>query len=167
MLARKLALFCALAATALVTAPLTSGHEPGAGRERHKSVSGKQKASSRRRARAVNELDALVEALKAKGLSVVRAGGVTQPFFSVEGRALNVAGENVQVFQYRTAAAAAKEAGRISPDGSGTGTSMVTWVGTPHFFRGGKLIVLYVGDDSKVLEALRSSLGTQFAGGKI
>ena len=167
MLARKLALFCALAATALVTAPLTSGQEPGMRRKRYESVSGSQKASTRRRARAITNLDTLIEALKAKGLSVERAGSVTQPFFSVEGHALTVAGENVQVFQYRTAAAAAKEAGQVSPDGSGTGTSMVTWVGTPHFFRGGKLIVLYVGDDPNVLEALRASLGTQFAGGKI
>ena len=165
MLANKLKLFFALTVTALITAPLISGQEPGTRRTRYKNGSVKQKSSKPREARAAGGLDTLVGAMKAQGLNVERAGGVSQPFFSVEGRALTVGGENVQVFQYRTAEAAAKEAGQVSPDGSGTGTSMVSWVGTPHFFRGGKLIVLYVGDNPKVLEALRAHLGQQFAGG--
>jgi hypothetical protein len=164
MIANKLILFCALAVTAHFTAPLVSGQEPGTRCARYKEDSGK-KSPKPRGERTLNDIDTLVEALKAQGLGVERAGGVSQPFFSVEGRALTVNGENVQVFQYRTAEAAAKEAGRISPDGSGTGTSMVSWVGTPHFFRGGKLIVLYVGDDPNVLGALRAHLGAQYAGG--
>jgi hypothetical protein len=163
MPANKFVLFCALAATTLITAPVISGQEPGNRRGRNKSSPVKQK--SKPRARTAGDLETLVEALKARGLSVERAGEVSQPFFSVEGRALTVNGENVQVFQYRTAEIAAKEAGQVSPDGSGTGTSMVTWVGTPHFFRGGRLIVLYVGDNPKVLEGLRAALGAQFAGG--
>jgi hypothetical protein len=75
----------------------------------------------------VRDPDALVEALKAQGLSVERAGDVSQPFFSVGGRALTVNGENVQVFRYATAEAAEREAGQVSPDGSGTATSMVSW----------------------------------------
>ncbi|MCA1620505.1 MAG: hypothetical protein LC795_14590 [Acidobacteria bacterium] len=106
----------------------------------------------------------LAEALKARGLKVEPAGGVTQPFFSVEGRAFDVEGENVQVFRYPTEAAARKEAAGVSPDGSGTATSMVSWVGTPHFYRKGRLIVLYVGDNPKVLGALSGALGAQFAG---
>jgi hypothetical protein len=34
----------------------------------------------------------------------------------------------------------------------------------PHFYRSGRLIVLYVRDDAAVLLALESVLGTQFAG---
>jgi hypothetical protein len=164
MIANKLLLFCALAVTAHITAPLVLGQEPGTRCTRYREGSGK-KSPKPQGGRTLNDIDTLVDALKAQGLSVERAGGVSQPFFSVGGRALAVNGENVQVFQYRTAEAAAKEAGQVSPDGSGTNTSMVSWVGTPHFFRGGKLIVLYVGDDSKVLGALRASLGAQFAGG--
>ncbi|HEX6623881.1 MAG TPA: hypothetical protein VF064_09220 [Pyrinomonadaceae bacterium] len=165
MPASKLVLFCALAVTAHATAPSVPGQGPGARCTRYKGGSVKQKSSKPREARTSHDLDKLVEALKAQGLGVERAGDVSQPFFSVESRALTVNGENVQVFQYRTAEAAAKEASQVSPDGSGVGTSMASWVGTPHFFRGGRLIALYVGDDAKVLEALRASLGAQFAGG--
>jgi hypothetical protein len=35
----------------------------------------------------------------------------------------------------------------------------------PHFFRSGKLIVLYVGANESILKVLQASLGAQFAGG--
>jgi len=41
---------------------------------------------------------------------------------------------------------------------------MVTWVTPPHFFKSETAIVLYVGDSPKVIEALTSVLGPQFAG---
>ena len=163
MPANKLVLSCALAVTALIT-PSISGQEPGTRRTRYKGGSVKKKSSKPRVPRGVKDLDALVEALKAQGLEVERAGDVAQPFFSVEGHALNVDGENVQVFQYRTAGAAEKEAGQVSPDGSSVGTSMMSWVEPPHFFRSEKLIALYVGDSPRLLEALRAALGAQFAG---
>jgi hypothetical protein len=34
----------------------------------------------------------------------------------------------------------------------------------PHFFKSGRLIVLYVGEESSVLKALEAMLGPQFAG---
>ena len=164
MLARILVQVGALVVAALITVPLVLGQRPGNRRARHKAGQFKQKASKPEAARTLKDLDSLVGALKARGLSVGRADGVSQPFFSVEGRALTVDGENVQVFQYPTAEAARKEAARVSPDGSGVGTSMMSWVGPPHFYRKDNLIVIYVGDNSKVTGALRSSLGTQFAG---
>ena len=60
--------------------------------------------------------------------------------------------------------AAQAEADQVAPDGSSVGTSMPFWVGDPHFFKGGKLIVLYLGDDADILSALESVLGEQFAG---
>jgi hypothetical protein len=41
---------------------------------------------------------------------------------------------------------------------------MVTWVAAPHFYKGGRLIVLYVGEDGGVIEVLDQVLGSQFAG---
>ncbi len=52
----------------------------------------------------------------------------------------------------------------VSADGSSIGTTMMTWVATPHFYKAGKLIGLYVGDDSNVLGILEEVLGPQFAG---
>ena len=40
------------------------------------------------------------------------------------------------------------------PDGSSIGTSMVSWVATPHFWSLEKLIVLYVGENEDIIDSL-------------
>jgi len=77
---------------------------------------------------------------------------------------INVRGEDVQVFQYSNAAATDAQAALVSLDGSAVGTTKVQWVGPPHFYKKGKLLVLYVGDNDKVLKTLEAVLGQQFAG---
>ena len=141
----------------LAAAPGVSGrgHEPGA-------AAGRQRSS--RPAGHAKDLKGLMSRLRAGGARVVRAGGVAQPFFSVRGRALTVNGEQVQVFEYAKAAAAEREARLVDPSGSSVGTSMMSWVGPPHFYKSGRLIVLYVGGDQDVIKALESALGPQFAG---
>ncbi len=94
----------------------------------------------------------------------VTAEVVKQPFFSVGGTIILVDGERVQVMDYRDPGDLEDEAALISPDGSSIGTTMVSWVAAPHFFRNETAIVLYVGEDPKVIEALTSVLGPQFAG---
>ena len=66
--------------------------------------------------------------------------------------------------QHANAAAADAEAAPISRDGSRVGTRTVHWIGSPHFFKKGKLLVLYVGDNDKVLGSLQAVLGQHFAG---
>jgi len=107
----------------------------------------------------------LIDELRANGAKVEPAGDISQPFFSVRGSALSVNGENVQVFEFEDDAAAKTEAETISPDGSSIGTSIVSWVATPHFYQKGRIIVLYVGTIQSVLNALEEILGTQIAGG--
>lgn len=117
-----------------------------------------------RQAAAAKDFRSLVSSLRKSGLTVRRAGRVSQPFFSVKGRALTAGGEPVQVFEYASAKAAEREAGRVEPSGSGVGTSKASWMGPPHFYKGGRLIVLYVGSDGGVIKALEGALGPQFAG---
>ena len=106
----------------------------------------------------------LIDDLRTAGVGVEPEGKVDQPFFSVEGRMIKIGGEDVQVFQYSHAAAADAQAALVSPDGSAVGTSKLHWVGSPHFYKKGKLLVLYVGDDDRVLKTLDAMLGRQFAG---
>jgi len=77
---------------------------------------------------------------------------------------IKVRGEDVQVFEYSDAMAAEAQTALVSPSGSAVGTTKIHWVGPPHFFKKGRLIVLYVGDNGKVLKALEAVLGRQFAG---
>jgi hypothetical protein len=105
-----------------------------------------------------------VASLRTAGASVKPGDEVEQPFFSVGGKMIEVYGEDVQVFQFADTAAADAQAAWISPSGSTVGTTKVQWIGPPHFYKAGKILVLYVGDDVKVLQALAAALGPQFAG---
>jgi hypothetical protein len=40
------------------------------------------------------------------------------------------------------------------------------WESTPHFYKGGRIIVIYVGDDWWTISLLVKALGEQFAGVK-
>lgn len=109
----------------------------------------------------------LVDALRAAGATLEPAGEIKQPFFSVGGRVITVDGGDVQVFEYPDAAAAEVDAALISPDASAVGASMMTWVATPHFYALDRVIVLYVGDDEAVVEALNGALGQPVAEGQV
>jgi len=52
----------------------------------------------------------------------------------------------------------------VSSDGGSIGTSMVAWVDVPHFYKSGRIIVLYVGSETTVLDLLENAVGPQFAG---
>jgi hypothetical protein len=85
-------------------------------------------------------------------------------FFPVRAVRLTAAGENVYVFEFADAAAAATSASRFSGDGSTVGMTHVDWIAAPHFYRSGTLVVLYVGSTHALLDALEQRLGPQFAG---
>lgn len=106
----------------------------------------------------------LVDALRAAGATVEPSEPVTQAFFTPEGSIIKVNGADVQVFEYESAEAMENEASQVAPDGGSIGTTMVTWVDTPHFYKAGRIIVLYVGSDETVLGLLEKVLGPQFAG---
>ena len=107
----------------------------------------------------------LVDPLLATGADVKVTGEVvSEGIFSVNGTIILVDGEPVQVMDFGDAVALEAETAHISPDGSSTGTTMVTWIAPPHFFRTDTTIVLYVGDNSKVIVALTSVIGPQFPG---
>ena len=112
----------------------------------------------------VSDYVSLIDNLRATGATVDPAGDVTQPFFSVKGQVIKVNGEDIQVFEYSDEAAAEAEVLLVSPDGSSIGTSMVSWIAPPHFYKAGKLIVLYVGENGAVTDILEGIVGSQFAG---
>ena len=112
----------------------------------------------------VEDYVSLADALRAAGADVQPGDTVEQPFFSVTGQIIQVNGADVQVFEYESAEALEADASQVAPDGGSVGTSMVTWMATPHFFKSGRVLVLYVGDDTTVYDLLKGVLGEQFAG---
>ena len=86
------------------------------------------------------------------------------PFVSVRAVRLEVENENVYTFEFDTTAAAEAEARGISADGHQVGSSFVSWISDPHFFRSDRMIVLYVGQSERIRTALAQAVGPQFAG---
>jgi hypothetical protein len=115
-------------------------------------------------ARPVTSYASLMDALRSAGAAVASGDPVSQVFLSADGRFLRVNGQDVQVFEYASVGAAEADAGRVSPDGETIGTTHVSWIAPPHFYRSGPVIALYVGSDTSVLRALEAVLGRQFAG---
>ncbi len=114
----------------------------------------------------------LVAALRAAGLTVESAGSLMPdvPFGgALGGTVLRLGGGGMagpvelQVYEYADATAAEADAAQIGPDGNPR-TATIEWIGPPHLFRAGRLIVLYVGSDRAVTAALTALLGPQFAG---
>ena len=103
--------------------------------------------------------------LREKGVEPEKGDAVEQAFFSVIGTSVNVNGEGVQVFEYDSAETMESDAILVDASGSPIGTTMVAWMATPHFYKKGRILVLYVGDNAGTLEVLERVLGTQFAGG--
>jgi hypothetical protein len=106
-----------------------------------------------------------IEALQAKGVDAERGDSVEQAFFSVVGDYVNFNDESVQVFEYETSATMESDAQLVDASGSPIGNSMVSWIATPHFYKKGRILVLYIGDNAQALDTLESVLGPQFAGG--
>jgi hypothetical protein len=92
------------------------------------------------------------------------ASSVDQDSFQIEPTEETVEGQHVLKFTYPTTRAARLVAARISEDGMMLGAKKMPWNGNPHFFRKENIIVLYVGSDQKVIDALKAKFGAQFAG---
>ncbi len=126
--------------------------------------SGSAPATATPAAATVQDRASLMAALQQGGAKVSSEGAIQQPFLSVSGQSLNVNGQSVQTFEYATAAAMAVDAGKIGPDGS-IPTMMISWIAQPHFYKAGRLLVIYPGTDAPTLAALKAALGDPFATG--
>lgn len=104
------------------------------------------------------------------GLGPVGVGDVVeQPFFEPQGNTLIVNGESIQIFSFGSIELAAAAAALVSQRGDSVGTTMLSWMAPPHFYRydfgaPDGVIVLYVGSDLSVLRMLDTVAGPQFAG---
>lgn len=113
---------------------------------------------------SVDDQASFLAALQTEGATTEAGEPIVQDFFSVEGQIVNVNGADLQIFEYPDAVAMEQDASLVAPDGGSIGTSMVTWIDPPHFYKAGRIIVLYLGNDAVFLELLNKVMGTQFAG---
>jgi hypothetical protein len=103
--------------------------------------------------------------LASQGVKAEKGDELEQAFFSVTGNHVNLDAESVQLFEYDSASTMESDAVLVDASGSSIGPSMVSWIATPHFYKKGRILVLYVGEAAQTLELLEGVLGQQFAGG--
>jgi hypothetical protein len=117
----------------------------------------------------VTDHETLADALGAAGLDASEHTGegadLSDPLFDGTPRALMAGEAMIQTFEFASEAEAEEAAATVNPTGNIIGTKTVDWVEPPHFYRQGKLIVLYAGSDEAVLSALEAALGEPFAVG--
>jgi hypothetical protein len=110
----------------------------------------------------------LIDNLRKAGAVVEPRGEVSPDFLSGKRSVMSLNGSNVQVWEYEDEAAADVEAAFISTDGfsvrTDTKITLAEWIAPPHFYKAGKLIVLYVGESEAITVVLERVLGPQFAG---
>jgi hypothetical protein len=117
-----------------------------------------------------------IDGLRARAVTIEIVEPASQPFLRPTGTRLRLSGgalgapATLEAYNYDDtdlngsgAEAAKQDADQIQPDGMPK-TSSILWVAPPHFFRAGRLVVLYVGSDPTVQWLLTDLLGAQFAG---
>src|SRR5512144_1786448 len=113
---------------------------------------------------SVTDQGSLLAALRAAGATADLGDTLEPDFFSVPGQLVKVNQQDLQVFEYENTEAMEKDASQVAADGGSIGTSMVSWIDVPNFYKAGRIIVLYVGSDQTVLDLLNKVIGPQFAG---
>jgi hypothetical protein len=120
----------------------------------------------------------LLDDLRSTGLEVEITDEQTDTHWIAPGRLILINGEELYVHELPGADAADEKASYISRDGYSIEQPIrdkdrwvkvivrneYDWTGEPHFYKQGRIIVIYVGETPETLRTLESLLGEQFAG---
>ncbi len=110
-------------------------------------------------------MDTFVAAVRGQSATVdLSAPNVQDTLFSVPAVPASINGVRVSVYEYPSTDALANETASISRDGSFVGRAIVDWIDQIHFYRSGRVMVVYAGRDVALQQLLERVLGRQFAG---
>ncbi len=122
----------------------------------------------------VTDYPTLLRYLRDSDASVREEGEVSMSFFyDVEGERVAVNETSIEVYEYANAEAMESEANNVSPDGCGITKDLgggravskdVSWIDIPHFYKAGRIIVIYIGNNASIISLLENALGAHFAG---
>ena len=73
--------------------------------------------------------------------------------------------DEIRVYEYDSADSMEAEAAKVAADASTIDGKPAEWEATPHLFKDGRILVVYVGDNAETVDLLRSILGDEFAAG--
>ena len=110
----------------------------------------------------------LVRNLENKGFTI-ETEDVEESILLGERKWLTLNGsDNISVYLYENSNRMEKDSSYLSNDGfsynNGKESIDIEWVSYPHFFKSENMIILYVGENSKIVEALEELVDPQFVG---
>lgn len=93
---------------------------------------------------------------------------VGQDFIPTKRKRMSIGNENIDIYSFSNPAKMERIATNIDKSGcsynDGNKIISVSWALPPHFFKKGNIIVLYSGENEKIVSDLKDILGNQFAG---
>ena len=110
----------------------------------------------------------IISRLQAWDLRVAEVGNMRARCYSVPPRLLLVGGGTLEVYEYGDQSSADIAIARISPgyfEAQIAAAGLTEGASSTHFYKGDRLLVIYTGTDARVVEALDSGLGPEFADG--
>ncbi|WP_353894129.1 hypothetical protein PRVXH_000906 [Proteinivorax hydrogeniformans] len=114
-------------------------------------------------------IESLKVDLEEKGY-IVSSYETEEFFIPTKTKRLKVNEETLYIYMFRSKLKMETAASQIDPNGahytSGSKVKSVSWVKPPSFYKRGRIIVQYFGEDEKVISDLTDILGEQFAGVK-
>ena len=122
----------------------------------------------------VTDYSSFLDYLRASGASIVEERQTSwNLFYYAVWRIVEVDGIPIQVFEFPSAKDMEADASGVSPDGfffeiylgdDKWSSSTCGWIDTPHFYKAGRIIVAYIGNNCSMISLLENAFGKQFAG---
>lgn len=110
----------------------------------------------------------LVKRLQASGVSLRPATSASRVPFGVRTAVYTTVAGELHVFRFRSGRAAQRAARAVDHDGYTVARRgrlvHIDWIAHPHWFRFRRTLALYLGQERRVLSALRHIAGPAFAG---
>lgn len=91
-------------------------------------------------------------------------------FLSNTKKRMVIGKESLEIYLYNSNKEMEDDAKNINMNGfgysDGNKSIIIDWISYPHFYKKGNVIVLYVGENEKIISDLNDIMGEQFVGGK-
>lgn len=108
-----------------------------------------------------------IDTIRFNGGYTTYAGPLNISLLSVPGYVHTIDSDQIIIFEYDSGSELTRDAARISANGSTIDKKQYAWQGAPHFYKSGRVLVLYLGSNQRTLALLSYVLGQPFIGAPI
>lgn len=111
------------------------------------------------------EAQSLVKSLENEGYTLDENTN-SSSHFSVEGKTYKINNDELHIYEYATTAAAdlEKDFNTIGENAGTINNKEMQWKKKAHLYKKGRVVVIYDGEDSKILTSLKNHLGEPIVG---